>query len=226
MIRNLLFILIGMALSLGWCQANVDARPTVAVLDFNALNGLTASETQLISGRFESELLEDGRLRVLERSQMSAILSEQSFQQTGVCSSKDCQVEMGKMLGVTYIAVGNVGKLGTLYSINVKIVDVGSGEIKKSFSRDIDGGIEKVLTQACRSIAKDAGSLVVGSAAPVKSSEKTIEAESSGSNLKWWVTGGVAAIAAGVGVFVAVSSPDPKVTTIEQNRTTNVGAQQ
>ena len=85
-----------------------------------------------------------GVFQVVERGQMEMLLEEQGFQQTG-CTSAECAVEMGKLLGVQAMATGSIGKLGTMWTLDVRMFDVGTGEISKVSSRNFQGGVEGLL---------------------------------------------------------------------------------
>jgi hypothetical protein len=102
-------------------------RLTVAVTDLQA-RGLDKSIAEIFSERFRSELIQTGFFRVMERGQMDMVLKEQGFQQTGACSDEACLVEMGQIMGVERMIAGSMGKLGTLYTISVRLINVESGK--------------------------------------------------------------------------------------------------
>jgi TolB-like protein len=124
----------------------------IAVSDL-AGQGIEQSSTAIISDRLRTELFKQGGFNVLERNAMQDILKEQGFQQSG-CTSDACAVEIGQLLGVSYIVVGTVGKLGHLFTIDVRMIEVGTGKIAYSENVDCDCPIEKVLTNSVVSIAK------------------------------------------------------------------------
>lgn len=140
------------ALALIGSLAFADSKTSIAVSDLEA-RGMTKDEGGIISDRLREELLNTGVFRVMERSVMDQILKEQSFQQTGVCSGSDCQVQVGRMLGVDRMVIGSVGKLGTLYTLSVRMLNVETGEIEQSFSQDHQGVIEDLVRGPIRSVA-------------------------------------------------------------------------
>ncbi len=121
------------------------SKPTVAVLALNASGGVTAGEADIITDRFRVELFRTGCVEVMERQQMAAVLREQGFQSTGACSEEGCMVEMGQLLGVTCMLAGSVGKLGSLYLLNIRSIHVATGKIEQVVSHDIRGSIEDVV---------------------------------------------------------------------------------
>ena len=128
------------------------AKLNIAVSDL-AGQGVDQSSTAIISDRLRTSLFKEGGFTVLERNAMQDILKEQGFQQSG-CTSDACAVQIGQLLGVSYIVVGTVGKLGHLFTIDIRMIEVATGKIAYSESVDCDCPIEKVLTSSIVSIAK------------------------------------------------------------------------
>jgi hypothetical protein len=126
----------------------VDKKLHVAVIDLNAI-GISRSDAMALTNRLISELFLTQRYTVLERDKITEILSEQGFQQSG-CTSSECLVEMGKLLNVEQIISGSVGKIGTYYTIDLRRIDVQTGQIIRAANVDISGGIEEVLTNGIR----------------------------------------------------------------------------
>ena len=127
-------------------------KMNIAVSDL-AGQGIEQSSTSIISDRLRTELFKQGGFTVLERNAMQDILKEQGFQQSG-CTSDACAVEIGQLLGVSYIIVGTVGKLGHLFTIDIRMIEVSTAKIVYSENVDCDCPIEKVLTSSVVSIAK------------------------------------------------------------------------
>ena len=118
-------------------------RMAVAVMDLEG-RGISAMEAATLTDRLRSEMVNVGVFQVVERGQMEMLLEEQGFQQTG-CTSAECAVEMGKLLGVQAMATGSIGRLGTMWTLDVRMFDVGTGEISKVSSRNFQGGVEGLL---------------------------------------------------------------------------------
>jgi formylglycine-generating enzyme required for sulfatase activity/TolB-like protein len=131
--------------------ANLIAQTTIAVLDFEP-QGIPQSEVRTLADRFRQELFNTGKYRVVERGKMEEILQEQGFQQTG-CTSNECVVEVGKMIGVQQMIGGSIGKVGSVFSVSVRIIDIETGEILKIISYDYTGEIGGLLTKGMRNVA-------------------------------------------------------------------------
>ncbi len=118
---------------------------TIAILDFEGI-GVSAQEARVLTNRLGTQMVQIGRYQVIERGQMEQILQEQDFQLTG-CTSNDCAVEIGQLIGAQQMLAGSFGKLGTIYTIDMKIIDVETGRVLHTTSYDIEGSINLLLTE-------------------------------------------------------------------------------
>lgn len=128
-------------------SVNLFAQPknTIAVLSLDA-HGISGSEADVLATRLRSLLVNLAKYDVVDRSRMEDILKEQGFQQTG-CTSDECLVEAGKLLGVQKMLAGSIGKFGTVYTLDLRIIDVETGRIESSSSYDYQGEMENLLTE-------------------------------------------------------------------------------
>ena len=112
--------------------AEETAKKGLAVLDFKP-SGVSASEATFVTDFFRNALVSAKTFRLIDKSNMDKILSEQGFQQTG-CTTQECAVQMGKLLNVKAMISGNFGLLFGEYVITINLVDVETGEITYSDS--------------------------------------------------------------------------------------------
>ena len=120
----------------------------IAVMDLDAF-AISAPEAQALTNRLRVELFNTGRFVVLERGKMRDILEEQGFQETG-CTTTDCLVEVGQLLNMQHMVAGSVSKVGDVYSIEIRIIDVQTGEIMAAAVEDITGSLGDLLTKGIR----------------------------------------------------------------------------
>ncbi len=118
---------------------------TIAILDFQGI-GVSAQEAMVLTNRLATKMVALGAYQVIERGQMEQILQEQDFQLTG-CTTSECAVEIGQLIGAQQMLAGSFGKLGTVYTIDMKIIDVETGRILHTTSYDIEGSINLLLTE-------------------------------------------------------------------------------
>jgi len=125
----------------------------VAVINFE-ISGIDSVTSTVVTNRFRAELLKYGVFDVLERDRMDEILTEQGFQQTGACNSDQCIIEAGRLLGVTSMIGGVVGKVGSLYSISARLIDVQTGRIQYMVTGDYEDNLENLVTEAIPDMAE------------------------------------------------------------------------
>ena len=127
-------------------QNSLKEKIKLAILTLKNANGVSQGESELISDRLRNEFFATGKVDVMERDQMQEVLKEQGFQQSGTtCSDEGCMVELGRMLGVKRLVAGSIGKLGTMFMVNVRSINIETGKVEKVVSEDVKGNIEDVV---------------------------------------------------------------------------------
>jgi len=101
----------------------------IAVLDLTIDQNITSSLKIPLSLALAENILKSGQFRVLDRKNIDTILKEQGFQLSD-CTSSECIVRVGQLLGVTKIVTGNVSKVGDLFVISVMMTNVETGEVE------------------------------------------------------------------------------------------------
>ncbi len=127
----------------------VAAKENIAIMEISGT--ISKSESVILTDKALNLFANSGKYKVIERSMMAEILKEQEFQQTG-CTSSECAVQVGQILGVEKIVFGSVGKLGSMYSISLRLINVASGEVIKTASYDLKGNIEEVLVEGIKNV--------------------------------------------------------------------------
>lgn len=127
------------------------AQIPIAVIDFEA-NGISDGEARALTDRLRNELFRFKNFQVMERSFMEEILEEQGFQLSG-CTSDECVVEVGRLIGVEQMLGGSISKIGNVFSVSARIVSVETGKILKVSSYDYKGDIGGLLTQGMHEVA-------------------------------------------------------------------------
>ena len=129
----------------------VYAQTPVAVIDFNA-NSLSTGEVKALTDRLRNELFNYKQFDLMERAYMEEILDEQGFQLSG-CTSDECVVEAGKLIGVQQIIGGSVSQVGKTYTVAARIISIETGKIVKTASYDFTGEIDNLLKEGMKHIA-------------------------------------------------------------------------
>jgi TolB-like protein len=139
---------LGILLGFGLWGSDAQAAENIAVLDLIAKNGLTQAEASTLTDRVRSLVIRHGQYQILERENIERILKEQGFQSTQNCEDTQCSLEIGRLLAVKQIMTGSVSKLGNLYAINLRIIDVQNGRVVRDEYEDCVCLLETVLTQS------------------------------------------------------------------------------
>jgi len=102
-------------------------KEMVAVVDFEAI-GASLVESAAITERIRDTLSKTGAFTLVDRSQMNTVLNEQALQQTG-CTSQECAVQVGRLLGVRKIVSGRLIKISAEeWLVSALLVDVETSE--------------------------------------------------------------------------------------------------
>lgn len=196
-------ILLVLGLSTAYTQVK---KVSIAVLDFQTTGGLTPQEVATLANRFRGILVQTQVFDVVEREKMNDILKAQDFNLSDQCNSAECAVQVGQLLGVTQMIAGDLGKLGSTYTIDLRLIDVESGKILQSKTQDYKGEIDGML-EVMKVIANSfAGKTLTESKEKGKKKKEekvaTEEKASTGagggkSKTLWYVIGGVAVLGGG-----------------------------
>lgn len=117
----------------------------LAINDFEG-KGITKEESEVITEKIRDIMTRSPYFKVMSRSEMAAIMQEQEFQQTGMCSDASCIAELGQIVGVDKIVAGTIGRVGTLFSVTMKMIDVSTSEVVYSVSHEKKCPIEDLLS--------------------------------------------------------------------------------
>ncbi len=135
-------------------------KMNIAVMELEG-NGVSKSDLGGLSNRLRTELFKTYKFNVIERSRMDEILKEQGFQQAG-CANSACAVEVGRLIGVEMIIIGNVDYVGTIYSADIRMVNVETGKIEKVATDDCeDCSINDVLKTTIQNVTVEMAGLKI-----------------------------------------------------------------
>ncbi len=146
----------------------VDAQETtIAVLDLETQEGVPESYRGPLSDMVRTALFNTRRFRVMERNKMEEILKEQAFQLLD-CTSDECAVEMGRLLGVQQMVAGSVSKLGETHTITLRLIDVETGEVLAAEMTSCRCTIDEVISTSIITAARRVAGLDGGTIRPTR----------------------------------------------------------
>jgi hypothetical protein len=123
-----------------------DLRPT----------GLPTETAQNLTQVLSTEVKGVEGASVVSRDDINALLQlEQAKQKTG-CDDAECMAQIGGALGVDLLIAGDAGKLGGLYLVNLRLLNVRTGEVENRATETFAGDEEQLL----RAVRRAARSLL------------------------------------------------------------------
>jgi curli biogenesis system outer membrane secretion channel CsgG len=123
-------------------RKNFSVPPIATVMSFNS-QGMSTMDAQFITDYLSSALYNTKAFRIIDRNQRETLLQELSFSMSG-CSEESCQLEMGRLLSADKIIVGNLGKISSRFIMDIRMIDVSSGETV-SVSNNIYNSMDELI---------------------------------------------------------------------------------
>lgn len=133
--RRSLFTIVLLALLLvaSVAVAQDEERETVAILDFATSGEIDEAEMRVFVDFMTSHIFGTGRYRVVDRMQRDTLMSEIEFSVSDL-SDEEKRLQLGRQLSADKLIVGSLGRIGDRFLLNMKLVDVISGETLNSSS--------------------------------------------------------------------------------------------
>lgn len=126
-------------------SAVAEMSVSIALKDLRG-SGVDPATQQMISERLRLELFRSGYYKVMERSQMDAILKEQKLSLSGLCDDNSCDIELGRILSVEKLVVGHVGKIDSLFLLSIRLIDIETAEVVSVADVDVEGSLQKLFS--------------------------------------------------------------------------------
>jgi TolB-like protein len=172
-------------------------KPRLAVLALQA-EGVEVTVTSTVDETLTADLAKSGQYEVIGRSEIAAMAGfESDKMKLGCTGDAACLAEIGGALGVEKLVFGSLGKVGSTYVLNTKLVDIHGAHV---LARDTETVTN--LDALIAAVARSAQILLGETPVPL---EATAEVHQSGGGLRrsvWpWVTLGVAVVAGGFGGY-------------------------
>jgi TolB-like protein len=128
------------------------ARPKVAVMSIEA-SGIPAQDVSTLAEVLSTELSAIGRYEVISSRDIESMLAHEGNRQALGCDTAGCFAEIGGALGADYLIAPQLSRLGELYVVNIKLIDVKRGKALRRVSERVDGDLDDVLEAIRFSIA-------------------------------------------------------------------------
>lgn len=121
----------------------------LAVLDLEIVGNVPRDLKIPLSESLREGLFRTGRFRVIDRNNMDRILKEQG-QQLSDCSSSECAVQVGRLLGVQKMVTASLSRVGNIFVVSAQLINVETGEIEMIASDRCSGQTDELLPSVDR----------------------------------------------------------------------------
>ncbi|MDR0811217.1 MAG: hypothetical protein LBN23_02930 [Paludibacter sp.] len=101
-------------------------KPKLAVMDFIAGVGLYQKDVNGLSDMLINSLFNTGKFELIERGQLCQLIGETNLQKSSLSAG---QLQELAIKGVNFLLLGTVNLTGGEYNIDVRVVDVGTGQL-------------------------------------------------------------------------------------------------
>ena len=101
-----------------------EEKPTLVVIDLKTIKA-DKDLAKILSERLRTALSKIGKYQLVSREEMNNIVKEMKFQRTEMCDDVKCYAEIGGALGAKKMVTGSIARMGRMYTLNLKLIDIG-----------------------------------------------------------------------------------------------------
>jgi Curli production assembly/transport component CsgG len=124
---------------------------TLAIAAIEARGGAAPDLASAAEDALTAQLVADGALRVVERQQLARVMKEQALAQSGAMSD-EVQIELARLVGARWIAIGAVQTTSRGYSLSLRAMDSASAQV--AFADSVKVGSEDQVEEGARQLAQ------------------------------------------------------------------------
>ena len=101
---------------------------TLAIASVENRSGATADQAALMGDLFTATLVNDGKIRMVERAQIARVMKEQAMAQSGAMSD-EVQIKVAQLVGAHWIMIASVQGDGSGQVLSARAIDSSSGNV-------------------------------------------------------------------------------------------------
>ncbi|NOZ86808.1 MAG: hypothetical protein GXP49_11155 [Deltaproteobacteria bacterium] len=120
-------------------------REKIAVMELAAKSGIKQAQLDVLGDMLATELRNIGKYEVITKDDIKAMLGLEKAKEFLGCDDASCMADVGGALGVDKVISGNVAKFGTVYAVNLKLIDIHETRVKNSVFQKVPGGEQALL---------------------------------------------------------------------------------
>lgn len=146
-------------------SARVQAEPapdaTLAIASFDARSGATADDAALVADLVTATLVNEGKIRLVERAQLAKVMKEQALAASGAMSDAN-QIKVAQLVGARWILVGTIQGHKHGFALSARAIDSSGGQV--AFADSIQIESKDLLSAGARQLAHKLQDKLVGGA--------------------------------------------------------------
>ncbi len=113
-------------------SARVQADPapdaTLAIASFEARSGATADDAALVADLVTATLVNEGKIRVVERAELAKVMKEQALAASGAMSDVN-RIKVAQLVGARWILVGTIQGHKRGFALGARAIDSSGGQV-------------------------------------------------------------------------------------------------
>ncbi len=135
-------------------SASADTADGIVVWRLEQKTGVSDDDIDSISGIVTSEVEKYSGRKVVSEADIKAILKGEETKQHCGIEDTSCLAEIGSALGVPEAVSGDLGKLGSVWVLNLRRLNVRNAEVIGRATRQMDGDIDDLIMVVPAVVAK------------------------------------------------------------------------
>jgi TolB-like protein len=135
--RKLKYLVLGSLVLLGAVYGQEKIK--IAVIDIQAKSGIDEMTVSTLTDVLCTAMSQYPEFQIVARDDIKAMLGHMQDQQVLDCDDTACLVKIGDALGVLLLVAGNIGKVGEMYVINLKLINIEKAEVQNRISEKYQG---------------------------------------------------------------------------------------
>lgn len=126
---------------------------SVAVLDIQG-TGIEASFLPTLTEVLTVEIDNLGKYKVIAGRDVQAMIGFEKQKDVLGCTDASCLAEIGGALGVDRIVASHIGKVGSTYVVNIKLINIRKADTEGRVYETVQGEVDALLATIRKSVGK------------------------------------------------------------------------
>lgn len=131
-----------------------EARPGIVVWELRANEGVKEADVNLISSFVANQVAKYSGRNVIAEADIQTILKGEEARQKCGAEDTSCIAEIGAALGVPEAVSGDIGRLGRIWMLNLRLLNIRSTTVIKRSSRQVEGEVDDLVVAIPLAVAE------------------------------------------------------------------------